>query len=440
MNRIRIIDFLTGKQVWKYYKLYDKTQWYTEEKMKAYKLSKLKRLLTHCYENIPYYRSIIEENQIDIRNFDSFEILIKFPLLTKEVIQANYAAFSPRNSSEIRGVKTTQTGGTTGNILFKRNDSITRSSAWGTYKRYEDWMGQLSTDKTLILMGGHVKKHNLKSKIKDGVTAFLEKSVSVDIYDTSDETIEKIIELLQKNNFSLIRSYPQFLYSVAQKLEERGLSFNIKSISTTAEPVIPEHRNMFKKVFNAEVFDQYGSGEIGGIAYECDKHEGLHVTEERVIIETTPTNELIITDLDNFSMPFIRYYNEDQAILVSDRCSCGRQTQMIKQVMGRTCDYVIGVNDQFLHWAYFWHLIFDSEIASKRNLRKFQIIQKSKGSILIRIIAERLSDEEVLFITQDIQNRTGISRIEFKYEDEIENTKTGKYRPVINELLLNNQQ
>lgn len=435
MNRIKIMDFLTGKEVWKYYQLYKKTQWYSEKEMKSFQILKLKKLLDHCHKNIPYYRTIIDEKLIDIKNFDIIEVLKEFPILTKEIIQANYQSFTPINSNSIAGVKTKQTGGTTGNILFNRNDAVTRSSTWGSYQRYEDWMGLTKSDKTLILMGGHVKKSEIKEKIISSGTRLLEKSVSVDIYNTSDETIEKVINLIQNQQFSQIRSYPQFLFSVAKKLEKRGLSFNIKSISTTAEPVLPEHRNLFRKVFNAEVFDQYGCGEIGGIAYECEMHEGLHIADERVIIEMNDLDELIITDLDNYSMPFIRYWNADQAIISDEKCSCGRQSRLIKQIMGRTCDYVICANGKFLHWAYFWHLIFDSNVAKNRNLKKFQIVQNSKTNLLIRLVSDSLSKEEKEFIISDIKNRMGDMAIEFSYETDIENTKTGKYRPVINKLL-----
>lgn len=435
MNRIKTIDFLTGKQVWKFYQLYNKTQWYSEEKMKEFQIQKLKKILNHCYCNVSYYRKIIDEKQIDIKNFNSLDVLSEFPILTKEIIQANYEEFLPFNNNHITGVKISQTGGTTGNILFKRNDSLTRSSVWGTYRRYEDWMGLKNNHKTLILMGGHIKKSGLKQRIITKGIRILENSISVDIYNTSDETIEKVIILLKNNDFSQIRSYPQFLFSVAQKIEKRGLHFNVKAISTTAEPVMSEHRNLFKKVFNADVFDQYGCGEIGGIAYECYKHEGLHIADERVVIEKNELNELIITDLDNFTMPLLRYWNSDKAIISEDYCSCGRSSKLIKQIIGRTCDYVIGVNGQFLHWAYFWHLFFDSNVANNRNLKKFQIVQNTKANLLIRLVANSLSAEEKEFIKSDIKTRLGDMAIEFSYESDIENTKTGKYRPVINKLL-----
>lgn len=435
MNKVKLLDFITGKKVSEFYKFYKETQWYSESDLKNLQITKLKKLLMHCYNNVPYYRTIIDQNKIDIINFDSLDVLEGFPILTKELIQGNYENFIPTNIGQIKGVKTSQTGGTTGNILLKRNDANSRSSVWGSFKRYEDWMGLQSNKKVLYLMGGHVKKSSLKQDLIARAKRLYRNSDTVDIYNTSDQTFDYVIYLLQKNQYSMIRSYPQFLFSVAKKLDEMGLKFIIDKISTTAEPVMPEHRQLFKKVFGAEVFDQYGCGEIGGIAYECNRHEGLHITEEHVIIEANVQNELIITDLDNYSMPFIRYWNADQAILIDEKCSCGRSSRLIKQIMGRTCDYIVGINGQFLHWAYFWHLIFDSNISVNRKLRKFQIVQKTKNSITIRLVADPLSDVEKEFMINDIVSRLGAIEVNFVYETHIENTKTGKYRPVVNDLI-----
>ncbi len=242
-------------------------------------------------------------------------------------------------------------------------------------------------------MGGHVIGYNFKDKFKKKIIILLTNSLSFSPYDTSEKNTQNIIDAFEKNKFVLIRSYSQFLYQLALKLKQRGLKYRVKAITTTAEPIMLEHRELFKEVFNADVFDQYGCGEIGGIAYECDQHNGMHITEERVIVEVNSNNELIITDLDNYAMPFIRYWNADQAIISDKLCTCGRKSKLITQLMGRTCDYVIGVNGQILHWAYFWHLFFDSKVADKRNLTKFQVLQESKNELKIRLICDELSSE-----------------------------------------------
>lgn len=435
MDVTKIIDILTSKNVEGCYQIYKETQWYDRDEMEQFQLKKLQKLVTHCYEHIPYYREYMLERNLTPASIVTLADIEKLPILTKEIIKENYDKFTPINIHQIKGVKVSQTGGTTGNILFKRTDADLRSSIWGTYKRFSDWMGVKPRDKKLILMGGHVIGKNYFDRLKKTVNNALTNSISFSPYDTSKENILKIIEALKNNEFKFIRSYPQFLFSIAQRLKSQGMSFDVKAITTTAEPLMPEHRVLFKEVFNAEIFDQYGCGEIMGVAYECPMHSGLHIADERVLVEVDDNNDLIITDLDSYAMPFIRYWNADQAIVSDEECSCGRKSRLIKKIMGRTCDYITGVNGEFLHWAYFWHLFFDSHVAEKRNLRKFQVVQKSKDKLLIRLVCDLLSKDEEGVLTKNMKDRLGDMNVVYSYEDDIENSASGKYRPVINEIL-----
>jgi phenylacetate-CoA ligase len=435
MNITRISDFLTAKDVEGYYNFYNTTQWYSREEMKQLQLIKLKNLIRHCYDNVPFYNEFMISVNMKPEDISSIEQIKSFPIITKEIIKENYSKFIPENLKLIKGVKTKQTGGTTGNILFNRNDSNTRSSVWATYKRFNDWMDLKENGKTLILMGGHVIGNNLKDKLKTQVNNYLTNSRSFNIYDPSEENILQIIKALKNNKYSCIRSYSQFLFSLSQRLKDEGLFFDIKAVTTTAEPLLQVHRKLFREVFNARTFDQYGCGEIGGIAYECDHHNGLHIAEERAIVEVNEKQELIVTDLDNLAMPFIRYWNADQAILSNEICSCGRKARLIKQIMGRTCDYITGINGEFLHWAYFWHLFFDSHLAETRNLKKFQVVQQSENELLIRLVADMFTKDEENILTTNIQQRLGRINIKYSFEKDIENTPSGKFRPVINNLI-----
>jgi phenylacetate-CoA ligase len=358
-----------------------------------------------------------------------------FPILDKQKLKSNYDEFIPSNLDSIRGVKTSQTGGTTGGILLLRTDSITRSSAWGTFGRFCDWMGISEGDRKLLLMGGHVFRGQYMDRVRKAVKDWITNSRSFSPYDTSEENLARIFGALSKENFSLIRSYPQFLFSLARRLDADAKRFNIEAITTTAEPLMVEHRRLFEKVFGSEVFDQYGCGEIMGIAYECPTHEGLHIADERVLVEFNENDEIIVTDLDNFAMPLIRYWNADQVELSPDACSCGRKSRLIKRILGRTCDYIIGVNGEFLHWAYFWHLFFDSRLGEENGLEKFQVIQTAEDRLKIRVVCEVIALEKRRVLIENIQERLGNMNVEFVFEDDIENASSGKYRPVINELL-----
>lgn len=439
MDTTKLSDILSGKNVYKRYLEFKESQWFSQSELKEIQLIKLKSLIYHCYENVPYYRNFMKKIDMIPSDIKSLDILRVFPIITKEIIKANYNDFTPVNLKKIKGVKISQTGGTTGNILMKRNDANSRSHAWGAYKRFEDWMGFKKGEKLLRLMGGHViHKHNLKSIINDlkyKVIYYLENSIVFNPYDTEEDVVNKIISTLIKQDIKLIRGYPQYLYNLCCIMEKRGIRGKVPLIMTTAEPLLEEHRKLYKKILDSESYDQYGCGEIGGIAFECSSHEGLHITEENVIVETDENNNLICTDLNNYSMPFIRYYNADQLIIKSEKCSCGRAHRLIGKILGRECDYIIGLNGEYLHWAYFWHLIFDSNIAERRDLRKFQVIQNSRDSIEFHYVADELSSDEKNIIRDNIRNHIGNGSIDFIQEKDIPNSKSGKYRPVINKLI-----
>lgn len=430
-----LMDFFTGKRVHAHYKLYSQTQWYSADEMQRYQLEKLKKMINHCFVNVPYYTRIMNEGGINPNAVKSLDYLKQFPVLTKELIKKHYGDFIPLNEQRLRGIRSSQTGGTTGNILNKRNDANTRSSVWGSYKRFYDWMGISPSDMVLTYWGGHVIQHGFKDKLSKFLSNKLKHTVPFDAYDTRPEMLDMIVEQLKSGNIKLIRSYPQALYTLALRLMDRGERFIVNAIMTTSEPLMPQHRELFKEVFGCESFDQYGCGEIGGIAYECAEHQGLHVTEERVYLETNENNDLLITDLDNYVMPYIRYWNADQAKFSEQECSCGRKSKVIEKVLGRSCDYLIGIDGQTLHWAYFWHLLFDTNIAIARNFVKFQIVQKAPDYLLFRTVSDPIPSNEQELLRKMIKEKMGEMRVDFVLEQDIENTKSGKYRPVINELL-----
>lgn len=434
-----VSDIVTGKHVRKDYIQYMESQWYSKSDLAEIQSRKLWALMEHCYTNVPFYQRVMKEKGLIPSDFLSIESLNELPIITKEDIKRSYDDFTPTNLKLIRGVKSSQTGGTTGSILVKRNDSNTRSSIWGAYKRFEDWMGYRAGDRALILMGGHVAhNHDLKhymGKLASFILNAMKKQIVINPYSTDAGVTNSVISHLINSDVKLVRGYSQFLYNLCQLMKERGVSCHIPAITTTAEPLMPQHRELFKVVLGAESYDQYGCGEIGGVAFECEKHEGMHITEERVIVEQNESNDLILTDLDNYAMPFIRYYNADQAVVKNRKCSCGREHRLIEKVLGRTCDYVIGLNGEYLHWAYFWHLVFDSGIARNRDLKKFQIVQESKDTIVFKYIASSLNSMEIKSMTDNIQSRLGKIEVVFQQETEIPNASTGKYRPVINKII-----
>jgi phenylacetate-CoA ligase len=228
--------------------------------MEEVQLKKFKALILHCYTNVPFYRKYMLSNGINPNDITSLSDLKAFLIITKETIKENYEDFTQVNIKMIRNVKKGQTGGTTGSVLHKRTDAATRSSTWAAYKRFYDWRGVKESDKNILIKGGHITKQTIIAEIKTRTIDKIKNTIRLDAYDSSKDNVYRLISYFFLK-VALIDGYSQSLFEVAKKIEKRELSFNIKAIMATAETLMPKYR----------------------------------------------TKKLIITDLDNFAMPYYRY-------------------------------------------------------------------------------------------------------------------------------------
>ncbi|NLW19647.1 MAG: phenylacetate--CoA ligase family protein [Candidatus Cloacimonetes bacterium] len=435
MSLLFFSDLFSGKTVRKHYRFYSQTQWYDQEQMRGFQKAKLVRLLKHCRQNLPYYANVMKNLGMEPEDIKEPGDIVCFPVLTKELILEHKDEFVPHNLKDIKGVKSGFTGGTTGGAFPKRNDAATRSSSWGAYQRFYDWMGIGRNDEKVDLMGGYAQSKKLLVRLKGQMLDKVHHSHSFDTYETFERNFSRLVQLLQTRDIKLIRAYTQYLHNMAVEMRNRGLKFQLKAIMTTAEPLFEEHRALFREVFACETFDQYGCGEIGSIAFECEHHNGLHVTEERVFLEVGKNKELILTDLDNFAMPLIRYMNGDEAELDEQACTCGRKSPLIKWIKGRTIDYLTGPEGQSLHSSYLWKIIYESGIAPRRNLQKFQALQTSSEHIKFRYVGQKFDADEEALLEKLIREKLGMVTLVFSNESDIENSSSGKYMPVVNQTL-----
>lgn len=432
--RFKLEDFLSGKNIWQNYVFLDESQWWDKDKLEEYRLRKLSKLLLHCYNNVPAYRYLIGQAGLNPEKLQSTDEINKLPVINKQYILDHYNDFITINRGAIKGVKSGKTSGTTGQVLIFMNDANTRSMVWGSFLRFKDWMGYDFNNPYIVFRGRDFLGESVFSKLKIKLADLIENSKTLDSYSLGEREIQILIKLLNKYPKPIIRGYVLNIVDISTILKKMGLSYSIQAVSTTAEPLLDFHRKVIRDTFNCETFDQYGCGEAGGVAYECDKHQGLHVTEEHVIMETDANDEIILTDLDNYSFPFIRYKNGDRAILTQKSCSCGRKSQVIKTIEGRISDNIIGLNGLPVHWGYFHHLLMYSKIATNRNLIKFQVIQNKKSEIIFNIKSDPLMQSEKDFLSSQIKEKFGPVTIEVNNVDNISNDETGKFKAIISKI------
>jgi len=182
---------------------------------------------------------------------------------------------------------------------------------------------------------------------------------------------------------------------------------------------------------------------VESISFECESHMGLHINSEHVILEIVDENEhlcqhnekgeIIVTDLDNYVMPFIRYKNGDSGKILSENCSCGRESPLMGSIDGRIADTITLKNGSKVHGVFFTDILDEIGWGSKFDMEKFQVVQTEKGQITFNIVCTNPPNQiEVNKLKKQLIPY--FDHVELKFVDDIPPEKSGKHRYIKSNL------
>lgn len=391
---------------------YDRNQYLPRKELDSLIREKILVLLQHCHENVPYYTKIFNEIELNPKTM-TIKDFQRIPILTKQICQKNSSNLLARNMSRNQWIYHS-TSGSTGEPFQFRNDKHFGVVRGANQLLFDQWMGyQKKKDRMLLIVG-----HCPTSTVSVLYNRYVRKIACASAWDAEDE--DKLKEIISfKPHY--IHGYTSAILKLAIYLRENKINLQeMKGINTTSESLTKEQRRIIETAFNAPVFDEYGSREFGFVAGECQEHKGLHIAEESFLVEIIKNNsldpnknigKLIITCLDNFSMPFIRY---DTGDLVEDKsvsCTCGRTLKLIPHVIGRITDFITLPSGKKISFLFFNSFFEDYG----PYIREFQVNQLEK-SLLINVVPTEN-------FTLEIKNNTikGISEmIDFELEVKIQ--------------------
>ena len=444
MDLTLLQDFIRGTHIRKTYAFLRGSDFWDEDQLCSYRTEKLKKLVTHCYHNVPYYHKLFDSINLKPENIITLDDLRKIPTLSKQTVRDNSLDFIPKNiNNKSRLIRTAKTGGTTGMPLVFYKNVYTRDFTWGSYHRWYDWMNVSSSDRIAVLWGARTVLSEKKS-IRDFVLKKFSNNLTINSFNLNDETLPNVTKQLIDYKPVLLRGYLSAIFQVAQYFRKNNLSIpSLKAISSTTETLLPIYRNYIEETFGVKMFDQYGCGECNGIAYECDAHNGLHITEEHCIVEVLDENDkpcfdkvgrIVITDLDNEAFPFIRYENGDSAIMSSSKCKCGRSSHILKELSGRTKDTIILKDGSEVHGVFFTDIFHELGYDNFEYFTRFQIYQNKPGDYECRLEStSKTLDEVKINNIKEVLSRYG-NNVKIVIKPKLENDISGKFRYIISDL------
>ena len=441
-----LIDVIGRTHVMKYLDFYRRSQWWDLQRLKKIQEMKIREMMSYVYNYVPYYRKTFKEKNLRPEDIKNAEDLRKIPVLTHENVRQNLNDLIAMNESP-NSLFMCQTGGSTGHPLILYKDKNELSSAQASLYRGWEWCGYQIGKKRAVIWGTHILSPRYAS-LKEKIRRFLTRSYFIDAWNLSEEKIKHSIAKLNAITPTFLSGYTSPIYIFAKFVNQKGanLNFNLAGISTTAEPIFDFQRDTIKKAFSCEVFDQYGCGEVNSMGFECEEHGGLHIPMERVHIEfldmedNTPVangemGRIVVTCLENYGMPIIRYDTEDLGVKKTDFCSCGRNLPLMDSIVGRTIDTIRLPNGNALWGGFFVYALMDMGWMKQYRIIQFQVVQKKKDHIILRIHSEKKPSQRACQSFVGLMERH-LEDVLFEIEvvNQIPVSASGKRRYIISEI------
>ncbi len=430
-------DRVMGTSISRDLQFLEKSQRWSREQQLEYQNEKLRALIRHAYDNVPYYHKIFRERELKPEDFRSVIDLVKLPVITKDIIRRNFEDFKAKNYGE-GTYFISRTGGSTGVPLLFYNTLVGWSISWAANFRAFGWGGFNYGDK-LVILGGSSLVPDSKTSPKMKIRELVERRIYLTGVHMSPDSMMEYYQIIRRKRPHFIRGYSTSIASFATFLKENDLEIDsIRAAFPTAEMLLDHHRKTIEEVFDCTVYNEYGCRDGNGRANECEHHTGLHSCfelnyteflslEDRDRVTEGERGEVITTDLLNYAMPFIRYAPGDLAVPSDEICPCGRTLPLISSLEGRTTDIITFSNGVTLGGPGM------ASIFREFNLKEYQLIQKSRNELTINLVKRNnYREEETPEIMKIMQFHCGESvNIEIVFLDEIPREKNSKFKFVI---------
>ncbi len=425
-------DLLLDKSVSKNLKFLMESQWWEKEQLEEYQNTKLRKLIKHSYENIPYYKELFSRLNLTPEDIKTKNDIYKIPVLTKDDIRKNLSngKIIARNISK-KDLILNSSSGSTGEPLqfYETKKSHSMWNAAGIRGWY--WMGYKLGDKYIKI------SQNPRSSIIKKAQDLINRSLYLYCRQLTDENFKGIINSINQYQPSFIRFYPDLGLFLANYIKNNNLTVHAPiAITTTGNKLFDSTRHIIEEVFNCEVFDSYSS-EGSAVSAECSTHNCYHTSMEYNITEILndgsevkggEKGRVITTDLFNYANPSIRYDTQDYITKSKYKCTCGRNLTAVESIDGRDSDILISPGGKLLivhHFTVFFEWI--------DSVEQFQIRQNSSDefNFLLKVNSKYNQEAEKNIYRYWYDYIGGKIKITINVVDDIPLTKSGKRRFLI---------
>lgn len=420
-----------------------------KEELAELQNKKLRRIVRHAYYNVPFYHDAFAQRNVDPDRIRGVEHLRLLPLLTRQLIEKNYPDRMLASGRSLGGTLIRHTSGTTGRPLeiVWDNEYCDRTAAKLMVQTQSRGVSILDRAVEVEYWGPEeegISPNSGRGRLRERAqrlrkilvgpittpTLFTLRSRKMGFHRSIIE-IEK--ELLRFRPVA-INCRPSYLRRLGHHLEGEGRRLQIRKIVAVGEYLSSSVRSELERLFDSEVFNAFGSQELGPLGSECREHSGIHLHSDYFAFEFLKDGEqasageaadLVVTSLYNKKMPLIRYRLGDVVVPESDEiCACGLSLPRLREIRGRPDDGLESPDGALIPIGPVVDYI------ESLGLRDYQLLQTGKASFLVKLIQEQNTGQAAQKLASYLQSLFG-DDAQVKLEEWKEDDIPPKYRPVM---------
>ncbi len=428
-----------GKKFDKVYEEFNSNQYLTYSELEEYQFIKLRELIQHAYETVPFYNSRFKKHGIKVSDFNCIDDLNKISILTKDDINQNFNDLKSTSVTE-RHFRKGHTSGTTGtplNILYDIHTCVVHHVA---DRRQKEWAGMKWGEKYASLQG-RVICPPTQNKPPFWRYNWINKQLFLSSFHLKKEYLQSYVNKLQSEKIMYLEGYPSTVYTLASFILATNQRLPLKAVLTSSETLFEWQRVAIEEAFCCNIFDFYGMAERVIYASECKEHCGHHLNMDYGITEFLDSNlspvsagiqgKIYATSLHNFAFPLIRYETNDTCYLKEEKCLCGCSFPLMGEVATKNESIITLPDGRWISPSVLTH-----PFKPMINIVESQIIQKNLDNIEIKIVKKHsyTKDDEALLL-RGLRLRLGNDiKISVSYVNNIPRTKSGKFKWVVSNI------
>lgn len=385
----KIGTILRNKSFSTKFELLKASEFYSAQQLREIQAKKLSELFVFACKNSAFYKARLD--CVDFKESDEpFYVLSKLPVTSKsDLIEFNDEIHTTKKF-RFDKLFFSETSGSSGEPLTFYKDEAWDSSNRASIARGMSWHGVEPWERNGYFWG---YSFSFIAKIKISIFDWLLNRFR--LFSYSDNDIAKFMKKAQSASY--LHGYSSMIYEVANKLNVAGLTLkNVKFVKGTSEKIYDHYQEAAKKAFGRKIVSEYGAAETGIIAFECP-HGKMHINEETCIVEVID-DHIVVTNLEAYSFPVIRYALGDYVKLSDQPCTCGRAHRVIDEVLGRVGKNIYGNNGKTFPSLTLYYIF--KRLALEHSVQlNYKAEQYSKGELVLKIDKCLTDKEKILVIS-----------------------------------------